>query len=156
MKKNILTVVLLFTTFIGASAQNAELQRWANRVESQTTTTATKKVPNVIKEAGIYLEKSANYQYAAIGCAGVGMGLAIVSSFIGTTEYKEEDYKSYEDMYDKQKSDRNLRKGLLVGAGVSVVTAICLEIVSINYKMKAGRSLRLYSTGTGGGLAYTF
>lgn len=156
MKKIIIMAILSFAISISISAQNTDLQKWANKAEGSKSLGESTKMPNVIRDAGIYLEKSAKYQYAAIGCAGVGLGLAIGSSFIGTKDYKIEDFDNHEDMEDKQKSDKNLRKGLLIGSGVCALTAICLEIASVNYKMKAGRSLRLYSTGTGGGLAYTF
>ena len=151
MRKSLLLMLLTVSTAF-VSAQNADLQRWANRVDkSEKSESITSKQKNVIKEAGFYLEKSSKYQYAAIGCAGVGMGLAIGSSFIGT-----KDSSKAEDPQKEAKSDRNLQKGLLIGAGACAVAAVCCELASINYKMKAGRSLRLYSTGTGGGLAYTF
>lgn len=158
MKKIIATVALLFAVTIYVSAQSTELKKWVNKVETQTTTSVstTKRKPNVIKEAGFYLEKSAKYQYAAISCASVGLGLAIGSSFIGTKDYNIDDFDNQEAMEDKQKSNRNLQRGCLIGAGVCAVAAICCELVSINYKMKAGRSLRLFSNGTDGGLAYTF
>lgn len=154
-------MALLFAVSISVLAQSTELKKWVNKVETQTKTTQdvtttrskTTRRPNVVKEAGFYLEKSAKYQYAAIGCASVGLGLAIGSSFIGTKEYDIEDQN---EMKDKQKSDRNLQRGCLIGAGVCAVAAICCEFVSIKYKMKAGHSLRLFSNGTGGGLAYTF
>lgn len=158
MKKITITMALLFAVTIFVSAQNKELEKWAKKENAQSSQSVTesRRRPNVVREAGFYLEKSAKYQYAAIGCAGVGLGLAIGSSFIGTKDYSDDDFDSQEAMEDKQKSDRNLQRGCLIGAGVCAVAAICCELVSINYKMKAGRSLRLFSNGTGGGLAYTF
>lgn len=164
MNRIIAIVALLFATSISVSAQSTELEKWVNKVETQTKTTQsvsttrskTTRTPNVVKKAGFYLEKSAKYQYAAIGCASVGLGLAIGSSFIGTKEYNSDDFEDLTALADKQKSDRNLQRGCLIGAGVCAVAAICCEFVSIKYKMKAGHSLRLFSTGTGGGLAYTF
>lgn len=151
-------MALLFAVTIYVSAQSTELKKWVNKVETQTTTSVstTKRKPNVIKEAGFYLEKSAKYQYAAIGSAGVGAALAITAGVIGTKDYSYDDDSNTNEIYDKIESDRKLRKGLFIASGISFAAAICCELVSINYKMKAGQSLRLFSNGTGGGLAYTF
>lgn len=93
----------------------------------------------------------------AIGCAGIGTALAITAGVIGTKVYRyDDDYTNTNEVYDKIESDRKLRKGLFIASGISFAAAICCEIVAINYKLKAGRSLRLFPTGTGGGLAYTF
>lgn len=158
MKKITITMALLFAVTIFVSAQNKELDKWAKKENTQSSQSVSesRRRPNVVREAGIYLEKSAKYQYAAIGCAGVSLGLAIGSSFIGTKNYSLDDFDNQEAMKDKQKSDRNLQRGCLIGAGVCAVAAICCELASISYKMKAGQSLRLFSNGTGGGLAYTF
>lgn len=159
MKKIIATVALLFAVTIYVSAQNTELKKWVNKVETQTTTSVstTKRKPNVIKEAGFYLEKSVKYQYAAIGSAGVGAALAITAGVIGTKVYSyDDDNSNTNDIYDKIESDRKLRKGLFIASGISFAAAICCEIAAINYKLKGGRSLRLFSNGTAGGLAYNF
>lgn len=150
MKKIIIMAMLSIAASISISAQNADLQKWANRVGSPTSTKTEKKTPNVVKEAGFYLEMSAKYQYAAISLAGVGSGLAIAASFL---DDKVETIKEDPGFKIKKNSTRT---ACYVGAGLCAVAAICCEFASINYKMKAGRSLRLFSNGTGGGLAYTF
>lgn len=150
MKKIIIIAMLSIAASISISAQNADLQKWANRVGSPTSTKTEKKTPNVVKEAGFYLEMSAKYQYAAISLAGVGSGLAIAASFL---DDKVETIKEDPGFKIKKNSTRT---ACYVGAGLCAVAAICCEFASINYKMKAGRSLRLFSNGTGGGLAYTF
>ena len=157
MKKITITMALLFAVTIFASAQNKELEKWAKKEKAQSSqnVSESRRRPNVVREAGIYLEKSAKYQYGAIGCAGVGAALAITAGVIGTKVYKyDDDYAN--EVSDKIESDRKLRKGLFIASGVSFAAAICCEIVAIKYKLKAGRSLRLFSNGTGGGLAYTF
>lgn len=150
MKKIIIMAMLSIAASISISAQNADLQKWANRVGSPTSTKTEKKTPNVVKEAGFYLEMSAKYQYAAISLAGVGSGLAIAASFL---DDKVETIKEDPGFKIKKNSTRT---ACYVGAGLCAAAAICCEFASISYKMKAGRSLRLFSTGTGGGLAYTF
>ena len=159
MKKITITMALLFAVTIFVSAQNKELDKWAKKENTQSSQSVSesRRRPNVVREAGIYLEKSAKYQYAAIGCAGIGTALAITAGVIGTKVYRyDDDYTNTNEVYDKIESDRKLRKGLFIASGISFAAAICCEIVAINYKLKAGRSLRLSPTGTGGGLAYTF
>lgn len=155
MKKVMLLLAVLFAGTTYVAAQNTELQKWANKNDTYSDSRKSKKVSNTVKDAGFYMEKSAKYQYAAISCAGVGAGLAIAAGIIGTKVYKQED-NNINEVYDKLESDRKLRKGLFVGAGISFAAALCCEFASINYKLKAGRSLRMFSNGTGGGLAYTF
>lgn len=159
MKKITITMALLFAVTIFVSAQNKELDKWAKKEKAQSSqnVSESRRRPNVVREAGFYLEKSAKYQYGAIGCAGVGAALAITAGVIGTKVYKyDDDYANANEVSDKIESDRKLRKGLFIASGVSFAAAICCEIVAIKYKLKAGRSLRLFSNGTGGGLAYTF
>lgn len=159
MKKITITMALLFAVTIFVSAQNKELEKWANKENAQSSQSVTesRRKPNVVREVGIYLEKSAKYQYGAIGCAGIGTALAITAGVIGTKVYRyDDDYTNTNEVYDKIESDRKLRKGLFIASGISFAAAICCEIVAINYKLKAGRSLRLFSNGTGGGLTYTF
>ena len=159
MKKITITMALLFAVTIFVSAQNKELEKWAKKEKAQSSQSVTesRRKPNVVREAGIYLEKSAKYQYGAIGCTGIGTALAITAGVIGTKVYRyDDDYTNTNEVYDKIESDRKLRKGLFIASGISFAAAICCEIVAINYKLKAGRSVRLFPTGTGGGLAYTF
>lgn len=145
-------MALLFAVTIFVSAQNKELDKWAKKENTQSSQSVSesRRRPNVVREAGIYLEKSAKYQYAAIGLAGIGTGLAVAASFL---DDKVEMIKEEPGIKMKKNSTRT---ACYVGAGVCAVAAICCEFVSINYKMKAGHSLRLFSNGTGGGLAYTF
>lgn len=156
MKRIMLLLAMLFAGITFVSAQNADLQKWIQKddVYHQTERqTKSPKVANVIRDAGIYLEKSANYQYAAIGLAGVG----VLTSTIGSVAtIRSSDYYADDKDNEKLKRDNNTRKACYIGAGVCAIAAICCEIASINYKLKAGRSLQLYTTGTGGGLAYTF
>ena len=72
MKKITITMALLFAVTIFVSAQNKELDKWAKKENAQSSQSVSesRRKPNVVREAGIYLEKSAKYQYAAIGLAG--------------------------------------------------------------------------------------
>lgn len=154
MKRIMLLLAILFAGTIFVSAQqNADLQKWIQKddvyhqVERKSK---SPKVSNAIKDAGFYLEKSAKLQYTAIGFSGASACLSIAGALMTD---KIESIK--EEPYIKIKSNHG-RTACYVGAGICAITAICCEIASINYKLKAGRSLQMYTTGTGGGLAYTF
>lgn len=156
MKKIMLLLAVLFAGTTILSAQNTDLQKWVQKdgtYYQAEKKAKSPKVSNVIKDAGFYLEKSANYQYAAIGLAGVGVLTSTIGSVI---TIRDSDYYLDDEDYKKQKRDNNTRKACYIGAGVCAIAAICCEIASINYKLKAGRSLQMFTTGTGGGLAYTF
>lgn len=100
-----------------------------------------------LEYAGIFLEKSAKFQYSAIGCAAVSTGLLI-------------GYGSMSDKFelgdDKKAQLTSTAKALLVGGGVMAFVAIILEINAIECKSKAGKCLRMQSTENGAGLAYVF
>lgn len=157
MKRIILFVAVATAMLCSASAQNAELRKWDNKLKSRGDDTyqvvVNSKTSGKINEAHLLIEKSTKYQCGAVTFAGIGAGLSIAGALIGTKDYED---VPMDEIQDKQKSDRKLRKGLFVGAGVSFAVALCLEIVALDYKLKAGRSLRLFSNATGGGLAYTF
>ena len=93
----------------------------------------------------------------ALTFAGIGTGLSIAGAILGTKD-NQKDYEDLtsEEVLNQSESDRKLRKSLFIGAGVSFAVALCLEIVALDYKLKAGKSLRVFTNGTGGGLAYTF
>lgn len=101
-----------------------------------------------IELAGMQMQKGARYQYGAIGCAITSVGLFIGASFI------QDGYKMEKGELVKDKN--KTRTALMVGGGILAVAAVCCELYSIDLKMKAGRSIRLYANGNGGGLAYTF
>ena len=97
--------------------------------------------------AGVYMNKSYNYQYGAIGCAGVSAGLLI-------------GYGSLKDKFELNDNGKpkmtNKAKGLIIGGSIFAITAIALEISAINYKTKAGKCLQLQATENGAGLAFVF
>lgn len=150
-------LAMVLSTTVNLSAQTDYLQKWVNKneVNQNESSSKTKKAQTVVKDAGYLLEKSAKYQYAAIGFAGAGTAMALYGGIVGTKKYDPEKY-SIDEINKKTESNRKLRKGLFIGSGISFAVAICCEFAAIDYKLKAGRSLKLFSTGTGGGLAYTF
>lgn len=103
---------------------------------------------NSLDLAGLQLQKSAHYQYAAMGFSAASLVLSI-GSVSATDDYE---YKNNELVKKENKS----RKAMLIGGGICAVIAVAYEIYSINLKLKAGKSLRLYATENGGGLSLNF
>lgn len=141
---------MTFATTAFVSGQNNALEQWAKKDSTpQAVNVKKSKVSaNVVKDAGFYLEKSAKYQYTAIGLSGAAACLTMAGSLM-------------KDKYDNNKGEPTMktnkaRTACFVGSGICTIAAICCEIQSINYKLKSGRSLKLYATGTGGGLSYNF
>lgn len=158
MKRIILLFVGMVALVYSISAQNSDLQKWVNKAgkgQNATSQPSTSHSSSQMNEINRLMEKSTKFQCGAVTFAGVGAGLSIIGAIIGTKDYQDQDL-TMDEMKDKVDSDRKLRKGLFIGAGASFAVALCMEIVALDYKLKAGKSLRVFSNGTGGGLAYTF
>lgn len=100
-----------------------------------------------IKYAGFLLEKSAKFQYGAIGCAAVSAGL-----LVGYGSMSEK----FELGEDNKTKLTGKATGLIVGGSAMALIAIILEVNAIEYKSKAGKCLRMQSTENGAGIAYVF
>ena len=156
MKRVILFLGFAIAMVCSMSAQSSDLKKWVNKTKNGGNDIYQVEKNNASKqstEASILMEKSIKLQYGAVACAGVGTGLAIVGAIIGTKDYED---VPVEDRLDKVNSDRKLRKSLFIGSGVSFAVALCLELASIERKLKAGRSVKFFANGSGGGMAYTF
>lgn len=154
MKSIILFFAFITTVVCSVSAQSSELQKWANKTgkgKSSLSQSSKSSEPVQTSDYRMFMEKSTKYQCGAVAFVGVGAGLSIAGALIGTKA--PEDYDGDSDKID---SDRKLRKGLFIGAGASFAVALCCEIIALDYKLKAGKSLKVFSNGTGGGLALTF
>lgn len=153
--KRFFLLLAITTAIIGSvSAQSSELQKWVNKTgkgKAPTGQSDKGSVPVQTNDYCLLMEKSTKYQCGALTFAGIGTGLAMAGAIMGT-----KDPEDYDGDMDKIKSDRKLRKGLFIGAGSSFAVALCLEIIALDYKLKAGKSLKVFSNGTGGGLALTF
>lgn len=156
MKRIILLFMGMVALVCSISAQNSDLQKWVNKAGKRQNATSQPSISHSssqMNEINRLMEKSTKFQCGAVTFAGVGAGLSIIGAIIGTKDYQD---LSVEEIPDKADSDRKLRKGLFIGAGASFAVALCMEIVALDYKLKAGKSLRVFSNGTRGGLTYTF
>ena len=142
--KRFYSIAVMLCAVLTVSAQSAELKKWAESSSGKSKQSSVVVVNhNDLNQAGIYLEKSANMQYNALVCTGIGAGLSILGS--STSKY-DKSGKS-------QKSERN---SYFIAGGTFGLAAIVCSILSVSYKQKAGRSLRAFSGSGGTGLAYSF
>lgn len=139
MKKILFLLTIVFSTNVCAQESIVDMI-WKKKSHES---------PNSNLElAGMQMQKGARYQYGAIGCATVSVGLFIGASCMQDS-YKME---KGELVKDKNKT----RTTLIISGGILAVAAVYCELYSIDLKMKAGRNIRLHANGNGGGLAYTF
>lgn len=145
MKKIITFMFLIFSINVCAQDSLVDLI-FKNKRNNKSQQEANTK--NNLDLAGLQLQQSAKYQYGAIGCATASVGLFIGASFM------QDSYKMEKGELIKDKNDT--RTALIIGGSVLAFAAVCCELYSIDLKMKAGRSIKLFANGNGGGLAYTF
>jgi len=86
---------------------------------------------NHLYKCGVYLEKSANYRYIALG----SLAASIILSSAGSNNNK--------DLY-------------YVISGIFLASSIVSTIISINYKLKAGKQLKISANGTSACISYTY
>lgn len=143
---NKIIFILLFTVLgINCYAQESIAEMVFKSKSYQNT---TEKVKNELDLAGIQLQKSAKYQYGAIGLATISAALFIGSAFL------ENDYSYNKGEIIKEKN--HTKNSLLIGGGVCALASIICELYAIDLKMKAGKSIRIYANGKGGGLVLNF
>lgn len=141
-----LFIFLLFTAFgLNSYAQESISDLiFKNKAKIRSAV----QVKNDLDLAGLQLQKSAKYQYGALGLATISAGLFVGSAFL------ENDYSYNKGEIIKEKN--NTKTALLIGGGVCAVASILCELYAIDLRMKAGKSIRLYANGTGGGLTLNF
>ncbi|MBP1593532.1 MAG: hypothetical protein H6Q12_550 [Bacteroidetes bacterium] len=94
---------------------------------------------NHLYKCGVYLEKSANYKYFALGSLAAG----IILSSAGSNSNDTPDSNKNKDLY-------------YVMSGIFFTSSIVCTIISINYKLKAGKQLKISANGTSARISYTY
>jgi len=94
---------------------------------------------NHLYKCGVYLEKSANYRYFALGSLAAG----IILSSAGSNSNEAPDSNNNKDLY-------------YVISGIFLTSSIVCTIISINYKLKAGKQLKISANGTSACISYTY
>ncbi|WP_321517486.1 hypothetical protein [uncultured Bacteroides sp.] len=90
-------------------------------------------------KSGLYLEKSANYRYFALG----SLAASLIFSSVGSNSNENSESSSNRDL-------------CYIVSGVFLASSIVCTIISINYKMKAGKQLKISANGMSAYIAYTF
>lgn len=103
-----------------------------------------------IENAGFYLQRSAKLQYAAIGVSIVSISTIVSSTLIN------DKYEINTQTGAVEKKNSTVKTGLLIVGATTFVAAVCCELVSINYKLRAGRYLQMRAKGAEGSIALIF
>ncbi|WP_321423894.1 hypothetical protein [uncultured Bacteroides sp.] len=90
-------------------------------------------------KSGVYLQKSANFRYLALGSLAAG----IIISSAGSNSNENSSSNNGRDIY------------YAVG-GIFLASSLVCTIISINYKMKAGKQLKISASGMSACIAYIF
>jgi hypothetical protein len=91
-------------------------------------------------QSGVFLQKSAKYRYFALGSLSVSI---IMSSIASNSENNSDNSNSNKDI-------------CYAASGIFLVSSIVCTIVSINYKIKAGKQLKFSARGGTASIAYIF
>lgn len=103
-----------------------------------------------IEKAGFYLHKSAQLQYASLG-----VGIASIGTIVSATLINDK-YEIDTQTGIVKKEPKSVKTGLIMFGAVTFAAAVCCELISINYKLKAGKYLQMRSNGTEGSIAFIF
>jgi len=90
-------------------------------------------------KSGVFLVKSANYRYLALG----SLAAAIIISSAGSKS-------------DENASSSNNKNVYLAVGSLFLASSIVCTIISINYKMKAGKQLKISANGMSANVVYSF
>ncbi len=104
-----------------------------------TYTTICESKEDNLHKSGVFLVKSSNYKYLALG----SLAAAIIISSAGSNSD------------DNANSSHNKSVYMAVGSLFLASSIIC-TIISINYKMKTGKQLKISANGTSANVMYSF
>lgn len=143
MKKILLLVFELFTCANIFSQNSHSFGQWVKDIglgcdnpELEDSIGLKKAVNKNLYLSGIYLQKSASFQYYSIGCAAISGGLL----FLGT--------KVQDINYNKQ--------ACYIFGSLFGVASLIHYFISVDYKLKAGKSIKLAASPTGGKISLIF
>ena len=135
MKQLLLLLTILFVTKLSYSHEANYSVRTPQEKQAVEVEELTQK--DVFYRAGEYLEKSAKMQYSAIGFTVGAGGMAAIGAFI-------------KDKHDSKTGEKKTNVGKIAcfsASGVLGLCAIYFEIKAIDYKFKAGSTLKVASNG---------
>jgi len=147
--------IVLFFILCSLNSYSQSLKEWITTVKGDT-----KKQTEIYNtDSIIFKNKSFEYKYMASECliksaeystySLVCAGLGSISAIIGASLKHSNDPS-------RNKNIKNYRKLCYVIGGSLGVAAIISQIVSINYKIKAGKNMQLGIAEEGGFIKYSF
>lgn len=97
-------------------------------------------------------KRAASFQYGSLGCMAASIGCFAGYAALDTKYNYTFDRKGNVE----EKSMRTCAKNYLIGGSALAAVAIICEAVSINCRLKAAKSMKIYATGNGAALAFNF
>lgn len=153
--KKLLLAFMILSAANAFSQESSTLDGWVNKIRKEVKTANentfdAKKSDNKTYSAGDFLEKSAKFQYAAIG-SGVLSGVFVLAGV-------NADNWAAKGSTDKDRQDniKSARTPCYVLAAASGVSSLICTFLSIDYKMKAGKALKVSTNGLSGAITYNF
>lgn len=152
MKKLLLlSIILLFSTSV--FSQNSLYYKRYKAAKGEYIEKELPKTPKShLEDYETLSKRSGYYQYGALGCMAASIGC-----FAGYATLENR----YNYTFDKKgnvtekKMRAPARNYLMSGAGLVAISILC-EALSIDCRIRAAQSLKLYATSNGAGLALNF
>ncbi len=147
--------IVLFFILCSLNSYSQSFKEWINTVNGHTQKqTERDQADSIVFKnksfeykyiASECLIKSAEYNTYSLICAGLGSTSAIIGASL-----------KHSNDPSKNKNIKNYRKLCYVIGGSLGVAAIISQIVSINYKIKAGKNMQFGIAEEGGFIKYSF
>lgn len=97
-------------------------------------------------------KRSGYYRYGALGCMAASIGCFAGYASLDT----HYNYTLDRNGEVSKKKMRKCAKNYLMGGAALAAVALICEAVSIDCRIKADKSMKIYATGAGAGLAFNF
>ena len=150
MKRLALLAILVLMCGVSSFAQSS---LYSKKFRGEPTNENVVKSPQWhLNNYEIMNKRAASFQYGALGCMAASIGCFAGYAALDTKYNYTFDRKGNVE----EKSMRTCAKNYLIGGSALAAVAIICEAVSINCRLKAAKSMRIYATGNGAGLAFNF
>ncbi|WP_321517487.1 hypothetical protein [uncultured Bacteroides sp.] len=147
MKNILIAIILLFSmnTFSQQTEnlENAGINNSKVEVKDSIKMTMDINTKSILNKSGYYMQKSAYYEYGAIGSFAASIGLMFIAF-------------NNIDFWNGDNANITTSAISAVAATLFFTSAIVCTIASIRYDKKAGKELKLFMRGGAGTIAITF
>ena len=150
MKKLALLAILAIMCGVNSFAQNS---LYSKRLRGEPTNENVVKSPQWhLNNYEVMSKRSASFQYGALGCMAASIGCFAGYAALDTKYNYTFDRKGNVE----EKTMRKCAKNYLIGGSALAAVAIICEAISINCRLNASKSMKIYATGNGAGLSFKF